>query len=202
MKNWYRAGKKMNRVICFQRTFLATLIILAGPIFSIHALAQEEGRSITTMNLGFDVQQPGHEVFIPLILDVPDGVEVATAVSEVTFPNQLLSFNEVASGLSAQAAGAEVGAVVEIDEENPEDSIVTVTVSTAKGQSIPSGVIADLAFTISEDAPLEQTIKLKNVVRAFTTDDPPGPVDPITGAEGEVQVTATPPVFACFFYMH
>ncbi len=190
----------MNRVICFRRTFLATLIILSGPIFSTHALAQEEGRSITTMNLGFDVQMPGHEVFIPLILDVPDGVEVETAVSEVTFPNQLLSFNEVASGLSAQAASAEVRAVVEVDEQNPEDSVVTVTVSTPKGRSIPSGVIADLAFTISEDAAVEQTIKLKNVVRALTTDD--RPVDPIMGTDGEIQVTSTPPVFACFFYMH
>ncbi len=190
----------MNRVICFRQILLASLIILAGPIFSTHALAQEEGRKVTSMNLGFDIQQPGHEVFIPLILDVPEGVEVETAISEVTFPNQLLSFNEVASGLSAQAANAEVRAVVEVDEQNPEDSVVTVTVSTEKGQSIPSGVIADLAFTISEDAALEQTIKLKNVVRALTTDD--GSVDPITGTEGEIQVTATPPVFACFFYMH
>jgi hypothetical protein len=190
----------MNRVICFQPTFLAALLILAGPLFSTHALAQQEGRKITSMNLGFDIQQPGHEVFIPLILDVPDGVEVETAVSEITFPNQLLSFIEVASGLSAQAASAEVRAVVQVDEQNPEDSILTVTVSTAKGQSIPSGVIADLAFTVSEDAALEQTIKLKNVVRAFATDE--GPVDPITGTEGEVQVTATPPVFACFFYLH
>ena len=192
----------MKRVTCFRQTFLAALLIMAGPVFSTHALAQQEGQKVTSMNLGFDVQQPGHEVFIPLILDVPDGVEVETAVSEVTFPNQLLSFNEVASGLSAQAVSAEVRAVVEVDERNPENSIVTVTVSTAKGQPIPSGVIADLAFTISEDAVVEQTIQLKNVVRAFNTDDPPGPVAPITGAEGEVQVTANPPVFACFFYMH
>ncbi len=192
----------MNRAICFRRILLASLIILAGPIFSTHALAQEEGRKVTSMNLGFDIQQPGHEVFIPLILDVPEGVEVETAISEVTFPNQLLSFNEVASGLSAQAANAEVRAVVEVDEQNPQDSVVTVTVSTEKGQFIPSGVIADLAFTISEDAAVEQTIKLKNVVRALTTDDPPGPVDPMTGTEGEIQVTATPPIFACFFYMH
>ncbi len=190
----------MNRVICSRRILLATLIILAGTIFSTHALAQEEVRKVTTLNLGFDVHQPGHEVFIPLILDVPEGVEVDTAISEVTFPNQLLSFNEVASGLSAQAASAEVRAVVEVDEQNPEDSIVTVTVSTPEGQFIPSGVIADLAFTISEDAAVEQTIKLKNVVRALTTDD--RPVDPIAGTEGEIQVTATPPIFACFFYMH
>ena len=102
--------------------------------------------------------------------------------------------------MSAQAASAEVRAVVEVDEQNPEDSVVTVTVSTPEGQFIPSGVIADLAFTISEDAAVEQIIKLKNVVRALTTDN--RPVDPIAGTEGEIQVTATPPIFACFFYMH
>jgi hypothetical protein len=182
----------MNRVLCF--------IIALGSIFSNHALAQEQGTGVTSMNLGFDVQQPGHEVFIPLVLDVPDGVELDTAISEVTFPNQLLSFNEVASGLSAQAAGAEVRAVVQIDEQNPQDSIVTVTVSTPQGRPIPSGVIADLAFTISEDAAVEQTIKLKNVVRALNGAE--GPVEPVMGTEGEVQVTENPPIFACFFYMH
>ena len=30
----------------------------------------------------------------------------------------------------------------------------------------------------------------------------PRPVDPITGKECEIVVSATSPVFACFFYMH
>ena len=77
-----------------------------------------------------------------------------------------------------------------------------MTVSTRQKGAIPSGMIADLVFTISEDAPIELTIPLGNVVSALTTDDPPRPVDPITGKGGEIVVSATSPVFACFFYMH
>ena len=139
---------------------------------------------------------------MPLMLDLPEGVEVRTAISEISFPTDLLSFGGVSAGLSAQAAGAEVNAVEKPDDQNPENTIVTVTVSTQQEGAIPSGMIADLVFTISEDAPIELTIPLGNVVSALTTDDPPRPVDPITGKEGEIVVSATSPVFACFFYMH
>ena len=183
-------------------SLLTSIVTLGGLSFTAHAAAQEEGRSVTSLDLGFDTNTPGHEVLVALTLDVAEGLEVETAISEVTFPNGLLSFGEVLSGLSAQAANAQVSAVVKVDDQNPENSIVTVTVSTEKGKAIPSGIIADLAFTISLDAPLDQTIMLKNVVRALTTDDPPAPVDPITGMEGEIQVTEFPPIFVCFFYMH
>ena len=183
-------------------SLLTSILSMGGPSFTAYAAVQEEGRSVTSLNLGFDTNTPGHEVLIALTLDVAEEVEVETAISEVTFPNKLLSFEEVLSGLSAQAANAQVSAVVEEDDQNPENSIVTVTVSTEKGRFIPSGVIADLAFIISLEAPLEETIYLKNVVRALTTDDPPAPVDPIIGMEGEIQVTEFPPVFVCFFFMH
>ena len=139
---------------------------------------------------------------VPLILDLPQGVEVNTAVSQITFPTQLLTFRGAIAGLSAQAAGAEVSAVEKEDDQNSQNTIITVTVSTAPGGAIPSGMIADLAFTISENAPIEVTIKLKNVARALTPDDPPRAVEPIMGKEGEIVVSATSPVFACFFYMH
>ena len=181
---------------------MAAILILAGAFFSTPVWGQEEAGQVTRLDLGFDTEQPGHEVVMPLILDLPEGVEVGTAVSRITFPTQLLSFGGATAGLSAQAAGAEVSAVEEVDDQNPENTFITVTVSTAPGGAIPSGMLADLIFTISEDAPLEQTITLENVVTAFTSEDPPRPVDPIMGNEGEIVVTATPPVFACFFYMH
>ena len=192
----------MNKVTLIGLSFLTAIVSLAGPSFTAHAAVQEEDRKVTSLDLGFDTNTPGHEVLMALTLDVAEGVEVQTAISEVTFPNGLLSFEEVLSGLSAQAANAQVSAEVQVDDQNPENSIVTVTVATEEGRFIPSGVIADLAFIISPEAPLEQTINLKNVVRALTTDDPPAPVDPIIGMEGEVQVTEFPPVFVCFFFMH
>ena len=175
---------------------------MAGAVSSTPAWGQTQAAEATRLDLGFDTEQPGHEVVMPLMLDLPEGVEVRTAISEISFPTDLLSFGGVSAGLSAQAAGAEVNAVEKPDDQNPENTIVTVTVSTQQEGAIPSGMIADLVFTISEDAPIELTIPLGNVVSALTTDDPPRPVDPITGKEGEIVVSATSPVFACFFYMH
>ena len=180
----------------------AAILILGGAVFSAPALGQEEAGQITRLDLGFDTEQPGHDVLMPLILDLPEGVEIATAVSQITFPTQLLSFGGATPGLSAQAAGAEVSAVEKNDDQNPENTLITVTVSTGPGGAIPSGMLADLIFTISEDAPIELTITLGNVVSALTTDDPPRPVDSIMGKEGEIVVSATSPLFACFFYMH
>ena len=187
----------MNRTILVESILV---VLLAGAVLT-PVLGQEETGQVTSLDLGFDTEQPGHEVVMPLILDLPEGVEVGTLVSQITFPTQQLSFAEVMAGLSAQAAGAEVSAVETVDDQNPENTIITVTAST-NGGAIPSGMIADLIFTISQDAPLEMTITLGNVVSAFTTEDPPRPVEPVAGRVGEIVVTATPPVFACFFYMH
>ena len=176
------------------------MALLAGAVSLTPVLGQETGQ-VTSLDLGFDTEQPGHEVIMPLILDLPEGVEVGTLVSQITFPTQQLSFVEVTPGLSAQAAGAEVSAVETVDDQNPENTIITVTAST-NGGAIPSGMIADLIFTISEDSSLEMTVTLENEVSAFTTEDPPRPVEPVAGRAGEILVTATPPVFACFFYMH
>jgi hypothetical protein len=192
----------MKRVGFFERIIVAALVILAGAAVSTPALGQEEAGQVTSLDLGFDTEQPGHEVIMPLILDLPEGVEVGTVVSQITFPTQQLSFAEVTAGLSAQAAGAEVTAVEGVDDQNPENTVITVTVSTGGGGAIPGGMLADLIFTISEDAFLEVSVTLENAVSAFTTDDPPRPVEAITGKAGEILVTATPPVFACFFYMH
>jgi len=191
----------MDRAVFFKWIVLAGILFLAGP-GPTPVLSQEEAGQVTHLDLGFDTEQPGHDVVVPLILDLPQGVEVNTAVSQITFPTQLLTFRGAIAGLSAQAAGAEVSAVEKEDDQNSQNTIITVTVSTAPGGAIPSGMIADLAFTISENAPIEVTIKLKNVARALTPDDPPRAVEPIMGKEGEIVVSATSPVFACFFYMH
>lgn len=185
-----------------ERLRLIASVVLASLVLQATALGQGEAFQTTNLDLGFDTEQPGNEVVVPLILDLSQGVEVVQVTSQVTFPAQLLFFEGVTAGLSAQAAGAMVSAVKTTDENNPESETLTVTVSTKRGGSIPSGIIADLAFTIAEDAPIELTIKLGNVVSALTSDDPPRPVQPITGKEGEVLVSATSPIFACFFYMH
>ena len=178
--------------------------VLAGVLSAGNGIAasQEAAPSAPALDLSSDIQSPGSEVSLTLSLSVPDGVEIGKVISEITYPGKLLIFEEAKRGLSAEAIGAEVNAVLEPSASNPDDSVLRVTVTAKADDSIPPGMVADLMFKISEKAPNEQSIPLKNKVTAWTPKAPPMPVESMTGKDGEVQVTATPPVFACFFYMH
>ncbi len=46
---------------------------------------------------------------------------------------------------------------------------------------------------------LGDTIVLKNAASAASPDDPPQPMDPVTGSDGETVIDETAIVFACFF---
>ena len=125
----------MYRVVLLKRIVPAAILVAAVAVVSTPAWGQTQAAEVTRLDLGFDTEQPGHEVVMPLMLDLPEGVEVRTAISEISFPTDLLSFGGVSAGLSAQAAGADVSAVEKPDVQNPENTIVTVTVLPS---SLPS----------------------------------------------------------------
>ena len=168
--------------------------LMGGPMMG----ALQESPSL---DLSSDIEGPGWEVSITVNLRVPEGVGVGKAVSEVTYPGQMLEFIEAIRGLSAEAVGAEVTASTEaLDSET---SILTVTITAKEGESIPQGILADLRFKISEEAPADDTtVPLINQVSAWSNEIPPNPIEPIGGENGVVTISANPPVFACFFYMH
>lgn len=189
---------------------LALLTILAGntnllaqdqPAAQPAAAAPAPEPTRPALDLSSDIQSAGSEVVLTLSLSVPNGMEVGKAVSEVTYPGKLLVFLEVRRGLSAEAVGADVSS-----ENKPgpdaENSILKVTIAVKEGDFIPPGMLADLVFVIAKDAPQEKLVALTNKVSAWTAKSPPSVIDGVTGKDGEVQITATPPVFACFFYMH
>ncbi|MBI4456648.1 MAG: hypothetical protein HY644_12210 [Acidobacteria bacterium] len=187
------------------KAFLA-VCIAALPLAttSIDAQAQEAATEGTTrLDLSFETARPGDRVTVSIILKVPASIKIGTTINEITFPHKLLTFERVTQGLSADLATAMVSANVKADERDPEKSIVTVTVTGKKGDAIPGGVVANLAFKVSEQAPLEQSIALDNKASAFTAEDLAQPVDPIAGRSGEIKIAETAPViFSCFFYMH
>ena len=51
----------------------------------------------------------------------------------------------------------------------------------------------------NQQAQLGDTIVLKNAASAASPDDPPQPMDPVTGSDGETVIDETAIVFACFF---
>ena len=84
------------------------------------------------------------------------------------------------------------------DPEDTEKSRLIVVVSAAdSGQSIPSGVLADLEFKLSPYAPTG-TIELTHDTKAYSASHL---LDNVKGRSGSIEVDS-PPIFVCFFYMH
>ena len=180
---------------------LAVMGFIAWAVFGGQVGAAPQDSTGPALDLSSDIESPGYEVTITLNLRSPEGVAIGKAVSEITYPGKTLEFVEVIRGLSAEAVGAEVTA--EAEDPGGETSILRVTIAAKEGDSIPSGILADLRFKISEEAPADETkVPLKNKVSAWSDQVPSTPIESITGKDGEVTISATPPVFACFFYLH
>ena len=154
------------------------------------------------LDVGFGQSPPGSHVQIPLTLALPRGTQIGSSINEITFSTGMLTFQEVREGLSVEIAEAEVRAEVQSDEGNPENSILTVTITGKAGAPIPRGVLVDLVFGISEQAQLGETLVLGNAASAESPGDSPQLLDPVSGNDGEIVIDETPVVFACFFYMH
>jgi hypothetical protein len=169
---------------------------MGGPI-----VAAPQQTAPVALNLSSDIEGPGYEVTITLNLRLSGDVEVGKAVSKISYPGKTLEFIEVMRGLSAEAVGAEVTAVTE--DLDGDTSILTVSITAQEGDSLPQGVLADLHLMISEEAPADETtIPLINQVSLWSDETPRVPIESATGEHGAVTITADPPVFACFFYMH
>ncbi len=190
----------------FRRILLAmALISLSLAAGAGTAVAQEEGtprRRAVRLDLGFGQSPPGSHVAIPITLTLPRGAQIGSATNEITFPTRFLSFQEARTGLAAEVAEAEVTTEVKQDDQDPQSSILKVTIEGKAGMAIPRGVLVDLVFSISEQAQLGETLVLKNAASAVSPDNPPQPIDPVTGTDGEIVIDETAIVFACFFYMH
>jgi len=174
-------------------------------------IAQQEGavtRQPTKLDLEMDTSSPGTQVTgtpggqvgIILVIRAPRGVQVGSTINAINFPDRFLSFQEVREGFSALAAEAEITAVVEKDQDSATHSTLRIAVTAQRGTRIPNGGLAEIVFKVAEQAP-EGTVELTNLARAFTTDDPPQSVDPVSARNGVIQISRTP-IFSCFFYMH
>ncbi len=182
-----------------------TLISLSSIAGMGTAIAQDEGtprRRAARLDLGFGQSPPGSHVSIPLTLTLPRGLEMGSTTNAITFPAQFLSFQEVRKGLAAEMVEAEVTTEVKQDDQDPDSSILKVTIESKNGMAIPRGVLLDVVFNISEQAQLGETLVLKNAASAVNLEDPPQPIEPLTGDDGEIVIDEAAIVFACFFYMH
>jgi len=182
-------------------TVLTSIVILLGLSSVASFGAPQEAAKVSRLNLGFDKSTPGEQAYIPIILSLADGVEIGKIITEISFPTERLSFEEARKGASADSVDAQLQSAVKMDDENPDNSILEVIVTSEANKAIPSGIVVRLIFQISDLAPTGEMIELTNRAEAFTTDDPSQPVD-LTVGNGEIETLDIPVMFACFFYMH
>ena len=207
----------LHRLI-FWAGLLVVLLGCSGP----RALGAQQETGTSRVELGFDQSVPGEQTFIPIALTPVPGANIGKIVTEIIFSSHLLTFEEARKGspvifwagllvvllgcsgpraLGAQSIDAEVSTRVKEDEENSENSILEVTITSKTGEAIPGGTLVFLTFRIALEAPRAHMIKLENRSQAMSTDDPPEPVE-LTTAGGEIENLDIAAVFACFFYMH
>lgn len=189
----------MNRLVLGKSLVLVAFV--ASALMCGQVVASQQESAGPSLDLSSDIEGPGWEVTITVNLRVPEDVRVGKAISEITYPIKTLEFIEAIRGLSAEAVEAKVTAVTEaLDGDS---SILRVTIAAKEGESIPQGIVADLRFKIFEEVPADDTtVPLINQVFAWSDEIPPIPIESITGEDGAVTISADPPVFACFFYMH
>ena len=186
----------------YRSSFWACILLLLLGFSSSHGLAaQQTSGTVTRVELGFDQSVPGEQTFIPIALTPGAEVNIGKIITEVIFSSQLLTFEEARKGSSVKSIDAEVSTRVKEDEENSENSILEVTITSQTGEAIPAGTLVFLTFRIALEAPRAHMIKLENRSQAMSTDDPPEPVE-LTTVGGEIENLDIAAVFACFFYMH
>ena len=157
-------------------TLAAILMVLPLSFPTVLAVQQESGTA-ERLNLGFDQSIPGDVAFIAIMFSTAGEVEIGRIITEITFPRQLLSFEEARKGLPIKSIDAELSTQVRNDDPESENSILEVVIASKAGEAIPAGTLVNLTFMISPEAPTLHTIVLKNRSEAFTTDDPPERVE-------------------------
>jgi hypothetical protein len=155
-----------------------------------------------SLDLGMGQGRPGASVIIPVILKISDKVDLGALELEVSFPNTLVTFQEVRKAIGADASNAKVASSVENDATDTEKSIVKVSITSEPGMWIPTSTVVDLVFKVDDEAPLDAVAILQPQFQATTAGDNPSPISPTEVDNGEIGVGETTLVFSCFFYMH
>ncbi len=151
----------------------------------------QSGRA--SLELGIGVAGPGEHASVPVTLSAgPSGV--GRIMFEVSFPNQLLTFNSVANG--ADAGSLEVTIRTEL-LESEEENLLQVELSSS--DPIPEGDLLELLFDVAPEAEPNDEYTLKNIVQRIETTQ--GEALEATGLDGFIIVVGDA-VFGCFFYMH
>jgi hypothetical protein len=193
----FQECRTFRKSCCLTGLFLG---LVAGGTAPLAGLVQDSAGKVTRVDVGYDLGMPGRTASLIVELSAPDGVRVGSTVNEIEFPTRWLLFEEVKADPLAQA---EVTADLKSDPANKDSAVVHLTITAKQGAALSNGILATLVFKVSDDAKGPETVKLRNVARAFGASVPPSPIEPVAGKDGEIELIGLPPTaYACFFYMH
>ena len=172
---------------------------------TVSSAGSSAGDGSITVSLNWVDGVRGDPVVLSLQLDNPDGVNIGSVESEISFPTELISFVSAKRSPSSARVGAAIKTELKPDPGDPEKTILEMGISPppvieSPAKPLPNGVLADLSFQIAENAEFGW-ISLALKSKAWTSDTPPRPVQAVVTMSGKIHVIAKG-MFSCFFYMH
>ena len=191
--------KRMQRVVVCAWTlgFVWTCLLTQA----LSAMQAGETGHEVKLNVGLSTAKPGEPIDIPLTLSKGDEPQINMVMGEVSFPKNAFSFVDVELGLSGELSDASVQATEKEDPDDPEVSLLEVTISGEK--PIRAGILAYMKFRVSENAP-KGTLALELKSSKGTTVEGDS-VQMAEGRDGQVELFGLDeeiPVVGCFFFTH
>jgi len=177
------------------------LVALAGRD-PLHGSLPAQGENIPVrLNLGIVSAALGAEALVPLSISLGSGTQVGQLRGEVRYPTTWLTFQTIDSTQQLQAAKGQVEAQVQTDAQT-DTATVRFSISNSDGLSLPPGKLAELVFTVAEDADDTQMLMLDLKAEALSSGDSPQRIEELEVYGGGITVLGPSTLFGCFFYMH
>lgn len=151
------------------------------------------GQEPVAVSLGTINAVRGTTALVALAL-FPNGAEVGLVISDITFPQDLLSFEGTEATLPSEAGVTIATTVLPKSKSAP---FGTLRLEIKSKDPLPDGALVKLKFKISPKTP-GGALALKHTAQATTSD---GQKIQPAAKDGRINV-AEVAVYSCFFYMH
>ncbi len=178
-------------------TMLSGLLVLLAVAGGFTRAQAQEVR----INVGITSAKPGDPIDIPMTLSGSSDVEAKQLTARISFPKDILSYQDVETALAAELADALVTAEV---QEHPDRRSHSVLALTVVGQNpVKPGIIAYLKFRVAPDA-VKGDINL-DLLDSSATNPDGSQMELAEGDGGLITLFGLDediPVVGCFFFTH
>ena len=182
-------------------TVFALLVALPGTDPLHGSLSSQGENTPVRLNLGIVSAALGAEALVPLSISLGSKTQVGQLRGEVRFPTTWLIFQRIDSSQQLEAAKSQVEVQVQTDAQ-ANTATVTFSISIPDGLSLPPGRLAELIFSVAEDADDTEMLILDLEAEVLSSGDSPQRIEDLEVYGGGITVLGPSTLFGCFFYMH